>query len=70
MQVRKVRLRPPTEEEKGELFLKKKYCPVCKVMLDPVNGLFVIRGYEKNYIYIHQGVIHNESDIEAFNNGI
>ena len=50
---------------KGEL-----YCPICSKTLTAVNIDEVESGEHDGYIFVHDDVDHEESDIDALMNGI
>ena len=48
----------------------EKYCPICNKILIASNVEDVKNGLHDGYIFIHDNKLHEESDIEALQNGI
>ena len=46
------------------------YCPICQKHLMPVNEAEVDAGFENSFVYVHEDVEHEASDIEALQFGI
>lgn len=49
---------------------KEMYCPICQKNLYPTNIEEVIEGEHDGFIYLHDDIDHEESDIDALFNGI
>lgn len=56
------------DEEIQELL--GKYCPICQKVLIPINIDEVANGEDDGFIYVHDDIDHEESDIDALMNGI
>lgn len=46
------------------------YCPVCQKEIEPENQEEYDQGIDDGLIYVHDDIIHEDSDIEALDNGI
>ncbi len=46
------------------------YCPICQKHLTPVNEAEVDAGFEYSFVYVHEDVDHEASDIQALEFGI
>lgn len=46
------------------------YCPVCGIDIKASNIDEVESGSHKGYIFIHDKMIHSESDMDALSNGV
>lgn len=46
------------------------YCPVCARNIEPSNVDEVESGAHHSFVYVHDDVEHDDSDIEALNTGV
>ena len=58
------------DELLAELEYGEIYCPVCSMVLQPLNFREVQEGDHDGYLYRHLGVKHTDSDVEALIIGI
>lgn len=49
---------------------KTIYCPVCGRNLTAINSQEVASGKADSYVFVHDNIIHSDSDIDALENGI
>ena len=43
------------------------YCPVCGKMLEAVNIEDVENGDDDGYLFVHDDIVHTDSDLDALN---
>ena len=43
------------------------YCPVCGKMLEAVNIEDVENGDDDGYLFVHDEIVHTDSDLDALN---
>ena len=46
------------------------YCPICSREIEAENKQDVDMGWDDSYIFLHDDVVHEKTDIEALSNGI
>jgi hypothetical protein len=46
------------------------YCPVCGKMLEAVNIEDVENGDDDGYLFVHDEIVHTDSDLDALNTGL
>lgn len=46
------------------------YCPICAREIHPENSREVEDGEHGAYVYVHDPVPHDDSDIEALDSGV
>ena len=51
-------------------FENRIYCPICARYIFAENDKEVSSGEHESYIFVHDDIEHNETDIEALNNNI
>jgi len=48
----------------------QQYCPICGRVIEAQNKEYVENGADDGYLFVHDDVVHSDSDIEALNNGV
>ena len=46
------------------------YCPVCGKMLEAVNIEDVENGDDDGYLFVHDDIVHDDTDLEALHVGL
>jgi hypothetical protein len=46
------------------------YCPICEIIIEAINTDEVNSGSHESYIFIHDDIPHEDSDIEALDYGL
>jgi len=46
------------------------YCPVCGKMLEAVNIEDVENGNDDGYLFVHDDIVHTDSDLDALHAGL
>jgi len=46
------------------------YCPICQRVIFASNAEEVEEGDHESYVFVHDDVIHNESDMVALEKGL
>ena len=58
--------------EKGDFDMKEGeiYCPICQRVIVAVNVEDVENGDDDGYLYVHDDIVHTDSDLEALHAGV
>ena len=46
------------------------YCPICGKMLEAVNIEDVENGDDDGYLFVHDDIVHDDTDLEALHAGL
>lgn len=58
------------QRNKVVVMSKTIYCPICGRNLTAINSQEVASGKADSYVFVHDNIIHSDSDIDALENGI
>ena len=48
---------------------RAEYCPICGRTIVPIRE-FDMRDFDYAYIFVHDDIVHTDSDLDAFDNGV
>jgi hypothetical protein len=49
---------------------RQKYCPICQRVIIASNAEEVLSGEHEGYVFVHDDIPHEDSDIDALESGL